>query len=551
MTVTTATTASSLPTEPLDDSVGTTNNDDDIRHVKHRVMLRQWQANNRSERSLLTNSPSCGDVSDATARTESTTGRTSDCSLDQLDRAPTVPYHRPPSRESLDKKNQKQLYPEKINQASHRRDSLNSNKNERNATFRNRRVSSLSSSIISSFNNSFDSSFDSSLGSSCSFRSSSIKSSFTRCSINNGNATKSTGGKAVLLFDMTDQMLQEHDRAELRGRLRRDDDVQTSLSSITSYGSLNFGDDAILRKPYRSSSLGDFDDDTDSTTSSYYDETTSRSGEDDIYFLDALEEDDDEDFSDDEKDDESIIANGVADGEDSDDCSISTCSTLDFSVHSTTADPNAAHCGVAVIDSSPPTTVADKEGVGRRDLQPQNLRVALRSILKRPGALLASTPAEIETKNNKENHVQFDQNVRVKPITHLNDMSDDQVRTLYMNSEEAYEIRYECLQLVQQLEDEGVNNPTSSDIGREYQDEGNYCIRGLEKHTAKNNEELLQKREMLYASVFKIQSLCLPPGLMDIEATIADICIKLTNDSLTKARQFGLLDEREAAKNRT
>ena len=74
-----------------------------------------------------------------------------------------------------------------------------------------------------------------------------------------------------------------------------------------------------------------------------------------------------------------------------------------------------------------------------------------------------------------------------------------------------------------------------------------HYTRGLEKHTAKNNEKLVLTRQLLYASVFKIQSLDLPEGIMDIPGTIADICVNISKESKIRAHQLGIADA-EAAK---
>lgn len=549
----------------------------------------------------------------------------------KLDTAPVVPYHRPPSRESLDRKKkhqQEQEMQEQKQMEQHlqqqlqdqtyytRKDSLNY-KNLRTSSFRNKRSSS--SSVSSYFNTSSQDISCSSWGSSItSFRSSSLNTrSTSRCSITIGtnttlttkSASTNTGGKAVLLFDMTDQMLQEHDKAVMmRGKLQRrtshshagsscfDDDIYTSISSMTSYNSLSFGDDGCyINKNYyhntddddeldETESYNDEEDDTDT----YFDDTSTSAyddEEDDIYDIDEI--DDEDDTIDGEDEDVRLIADGVVvaptttagdDGVDvdSDDCSISTCSSLDISPHDVVHD-GLPHPAPTAATAEAGSTTGSTNCIRHQGYLLGLAQRPLKSIMKKRATALSSptTYTDVACSNNisggepilqqqlvnvvdskhkksKKNttaatrktstKIQFDGTVLVKEIAHLNDMADVEIQTLYMNSEEAYEIRFDCLQLVQQLEEEGIQEDETNGSG------GYCCIRGLEKHTAKNNEQLLKEREMLYASVFKIQSLCLPPGLMDVEATIADICIKLTAESTAKAYQFGLLDAQEASK---
>ena len=254
-----------------------------------------------------------------------------------------------------------------------------------------------------------------------------------------------------------------------------DNDDNRSCSSIASYHSLSFGDDG----------KGFYDSDDDTLSTSSGSSFTSDDSNDD----DALDETSYFDEDDVEGDD------------DDDDCSISTCGSR----HTMGAD----------------SLVFDLKNVSSSS--------SLTSLRRRGRKSNAA----------QRRHVQFNENVRVKPIRHVNDMSDAEIQRLYMNSEEAYEIRMECLDMVQLMEEQEENE--GAQVLDKY-----YCTRGLEKHTARNNEALMQQRELLYASVLKIQSLCLPPGMMDMEATIAEICTKLTEPSVVKALKYGVHDAKEA-----
>ena len=144
---------------------------------------------------------------------------------------------------------------------------------------------------------------------------------------------------------------------------------------------------------------------------------------------------------------------------------------------------------------------------------------------------------------SKSKQVTFRPTAVVQPTVHLNDMSEKLIQSLYMDGEEAHKVRIDAMELVHRMEANGqVPQLQDTKAGCCSGD----CFRGLEKHTAKNNEQLRSKRQQLNAAVLKIQSLDLPKGMMDIEATIADICFQLTKDSVEKAREYGLEDEKEA-----
>ena len=129
-------------------------------------------------------------------------------------------------------------------------------------------------------------------------------------------------------------------------------------------------------------------------------------------------------------------------------------------------------------------------------------------------------------------HVQFSEFDEIIEIPDLDSYSKRELNAMFMDRAEARAIRRENHRLIQQME-KGI---VLYDL----------CTRGLEKHTAENNESFREKLDMLYSAVFKIQAISLPGGMMDVPATIAGICRSLTKASVDEARQHALSDALEA-----
>ena len=353
------------------------------------------------------------------------------------------------------------------------------------------------------------------------------------------------------LFSMIDHMLVRHDRSMMKQQQRDvvdddesddDNDDNQSCTSIASYHSLNFGDDGRKMGFMYNGDDSYSDCDTLSTTSSDNSSLSSSSDEED-------EDDDDESCSDyfDEadvgyplvvenedaatnapreevcNDDTSYVSetervegyNDEGKEDDDDDCSIST-----YGSHSTSA------ANSLVVDLK---------------------RVASTESLRRKMMIHEEPPRQPQRLKPPKKRVHFNENARVKTIRHLNDMSEKEIRRIYINSQEASEIRMSCLELVQRMEEREVLADMDFNVRNgDFDNDDNDCTRGLEKHTAINNEELIQKRKQLYASVFKIQAFRIPGGFMDVEGTIAEICTKLTQESVIKALKYGASDAKQA-----
>ena len=366
------------------------------------------------------------------------------------------------------------------------------------------------------------------------------------------------------LFSMLDHMLVRHDRSMMKHQKQAvnddeddesddDGDNLSCTSSIASYNSLNFGDDG-RRKGYMYDDDDDdglSDCDTLSTTSSDKSSLSSSCGSDDEEEEDDV---DDSSCSSDDSDyyfDEDDVAHMVGNVEDvttnapreevcNDETSyVSETDRVEGYNDEGDDDDDDDDCSISTYGSQS-TSAANSLVV---DLK----RVPSTESLRRKMTIHDEPPRPQRPPPQKpKKRVHFNENARVKTIRHLNDMTEKEIRRIYINSQEASEIRMQCLELVQRMEEREVLADLDVRYSNDKDLEDDDCTRGLEKHTAINNEELIQRRQQLYASVFKIQAFKVPGGFMDVEGTIAEICTKLTQESVEKALKYGASDAKQA-----
>ena len=118
---------------------------------------------------------------------------------------------------------------------------------------------------------------------------------------------------------------------------------------------------------------------------------------------------------------------------------------------------------------------------------------------------------------------------------------------MYLSQNELKRIRKDCQETVIEYEREKSSEgcPDASYLLlRQRGDPQAEYIRGLEKHMSATNARLQETTEMLYASVFKVQNLRLPPGMIDKEGTIADICQNVSREHALEAHKSTLMDAR-------
>ena len=300
-------------------------------------------------------------------------------------------------------------------------------------------------------------------------------------------------------FGLLDQLLLQHDQADCDSS---DDDA--SCSSAGSYGSLSFGDDTLL-----------IDDDLDSDDSSY-----------DSSDLDSEDDDESDDDSYDEDDDMSDSSFSST--------SMSSMGSGDISISSHDFDMSIGSQDVEIpIFPAQPSKPIDTGMV--RPQRKASMGFAPSYTPNAPPTRAVTPPPPTFATTRKSNKpklsIRFDMQDTVHYIPHHSTLTHEEMKATYMSRQEAKVIRRDMHRVVQAIESGSVPK--------------NVTTRGLEKHTAKYNLKLKQLLDMMYAAVFKIQALNLPPGMMDVPATIADVCTNITKPMVDAAAQVGQADAKE------
>ena len=170
-------------------------------------------------------------------------------------------------------------------------------------------------------------------------------------------------------------------------------------------------------------------------------------------------------------------------------------------------------------------------------------------------------------------------------IPHIAEYTPSEIRSMYMSRHEVHQIRNEFQKQVHQYDIDQRSGggrlanrrqrrsfTTSSSTRRSFTGhiasvkyEESNTTRGLERHTMTYNHKLRQSLEMLYSSVLKVQSFkygnqqrfnnaALTGGgaegaafcpIMDVDGTIADLCMNITQDYAVEAQRIAILDEQE------
>ena len=173
-------------------------------------------------------------------------------------------------------------------------------------------------------------------------------------------------------------------------------------------------------------------------------------------------------------------------------------------------------------------------------------------------------------RQRKRKEVCFDATDNVREIPHLNEMSDDEVRSVYMSSDELKAVQQECRSLVKILtereESDGDSASSSvlsvmydSDNGHnKYDDDDDaMCFRGLEEHTPKRTAMARKIRNGIYNSVYTMQcfhsnsstsSAAESFPSSDYGGMLATVCRRLSAISAQHAYIAGKSDELAAIK---
>ncbi|KAL3941450.1 MAG: hypothetical protein SGBAC_004190 [Bacillariaceae sp.] len=129
--------------------------------------------------------------------------------------------------------------------------------------------------------------------------------------------------------------------------------------------------------------------------------------------------------------------------------------------------------------------------------------------------------------------IRFSPNDRVFEIPHLNDLSDDEINDMWIRREDFENIRRECKALIRILH--RSHQSRLKDIE----------LRGLEHHRPREKEEVERLLDMMYDTVDRVMRFS-DDTSMDTSGLLAEMCMKISESSVAKARKTALQDEENA-----
>lgn len=143
------------------------------------------------------------------------------------------------------------------------------------------------------------------------------------------------------------------------------------------------------------------------------------------------------------------------------------------------------------------------------------------------------TETVLSERDAESRRIRFSPNDRVFEIPHLNDLSDDEIDDMWIRREGFENIRRECKALIRIIQ--RGHESRLKDIE----------LRGLEHHRPREKEEVERLLDMLYDTVDRVMRFS-DDTSVDTSGLLAEMCMKISEISVAKARQTALQDEENA-----
>jgi len=143
------------------------------------------------------------------------------------------------------------------------------------------------------------------------------------------------------------------------------------------------------------------------------------------------------------------------------------------------------------------------------------------------------TETALSARTQAERHIRFSPNDRVFEIPHLDDLSDDEIYDVWIRREDFEITRRECKTLIRIIQ--RGHQSRFKDIE----------LRGLEHHRPREKEEVEGFLDMMYDTVDRLMRFSDDTSI-DVSGLLAEMCMKISECSVAKARQTALHDEESA-----
>lgn len=131
-------------------------------------------------------------------------------------------------------------------------------------------------------------------------------------------------------------------------------------------------------------------------------------------------------------------------------------------------------------------------------------------------------------RRRKNATVTFSATDELQEIPHINDLSDEEVSSVWMTREELQAIRRQCATIVKFMD---MDSAAQHGV----------CLRGLEQNTPNYVAIQVEIRRQLYDAVHAIQDFQYSTG-MQLPDMLAESCQKFSHDSVIQAQIVGMND---------
>lgn len=179
--------------------------------------------------------------------------------------------------------------------------------------------------------------------------------------------------------------------------------------------------------------------------------------------------------------------------------------------------PMSSDCVCVDSSSVIPSSSLSENNVGKRTMSGNSSTHS-----KEEGLLRSNAPRQ---RRRKVANVTFSSTDELQEIPHINDLSEDEIKDVWMTREELQAIRRQCATIVKFMDmDSAIRHGV--------------CLRGLEQNTPSYVELQVGIRRQLYDAVYAIQQFQETTGVA-VPELLAETCQKYSRESVIQAQIVG------------
>jgi hypothetical protein len=160
----------------------------------------------------------------------------------------------------------------------------------------------------------------------------------------------------------------------------------------------------------------------------------------------------------------------------------------------------------------------------------------------RPHALSATTSRR-RPRQEAQRGVRFAEYGEVFKIPHIDDLSDEEVESVWTSPEELNEIQNSARETASLIDSPNFGGALAS---RRRGQDGGICFRGLDQNTPSYVKKREATQNWIYDAVFRLQRLNWAQQDAHVHGMIADLCRRYSSPAVGAAIHVAKIDAREA-----